>query len=191
YGRGRVRLLRKHPDTLSPGTLVPAAFVLFVLLGAVAALTHPWVALAYGVTMGLYAALVLAVSTALAWRKRELALLPVLALVFLTVHVGAGVGLLWEALLGAWSSRKQAQQQPRVPAVRRAPPAGRQAPPAPPRRLNALTIDVEDYFHVSAFEGIVSREQWDGFESRVAANTQRLLEVLAEANVRGTFFVLG
>src|SRR5262249_38098141 len=110
YGRGRVRLLRKHPDTLSPGTLVPAAFVLFVLLGAVAALTHPWVALAYGVTMGLYAALVLAVSTALAWRKRELALLPVLALVFLTVHVGAGVGLLWEALLGAWSSRKQAQQ---------------------------------------------------------------------------------
>ena len=35
------------------------------------------------------------------------------------------------------------------------------------RTLNALTIDVEDYYHVSGFEGCVSRSQWDGFPSRV------------------------
>jgi polysaccharide deacetylase family protein (PEP-CTERM system associated) len=69
--------------------------------------------------------------------------------------------------------------------------------PAPPsagadaRTLNALTIDVEDYFHVSGFEGVVSRSQWDGFEPRVADSTRRLLDLLAAAGVRATFFVLG
>ena len=45
--------------------------------------------------------------------------------------------------------------------------------------VNAMTVDVEDYFHVSAFDRIVSRARWDGFESRVADNTDRLLELLA------------
>ena len=57
--------------------------------------------------------------------------------------------------------------------------------------LNALTIDVEDYFHVSGFEGCVSRSQWDDFPLRVADNTHRLLDLLAAAGVRATFFVLG
>lgn len=57
--------------------------------------------------------------------------------------------------------------------------------------LNALTVDVEDYFHVSAFAGVVSPAQWDSLESRVCANTERLLELFAEAGVRATFFVLG
>jgi polysaccharide deacetylase family protein (PEP-CTERM system associated) len=57
--------------------------------------------------------------------------------------------------------------------------------------VNAMTVDVEDYFHVSAFDRIVSRARWDGFESRVAANTERLLELFDRANVRSTFFVLG
>ncbi|MCX6545057.1 MAG: DUF3473 domain-containing protein [Acidobacteria bacterium] len=57
--------------------------------------------------------------------------------------------------------------------------------------INALTIDVEDYFQVSAFERVVARERWGEYESRVAANTDRLLGILAEADVRVTFFVLG
>ena len=57
--------------------------------------------------------------------------------------------------------------------------------------LNALTIDVEDYYHVSGFEGCVSRAQWDSFESRVVASTRRLLDRLDEAGVTATFFVLG
>ena len=57
--------------------------------------------------------------------------------------------------------------------------------------VNAMTVDVEDYFHVSAFDGVVSRARWDAFESRVSNNTERLLELFDGANVRSTFFVLG
>jgi polysaccharide deacetylase family protein (PEP-CTERM system associated) len=59
------------------------------------------------------------------------------------------------------------------------------------RILNALTVDVEDYFQVSAFESSVSRARWDTFESRVCSNTERLLQIFDEAGVRATFFVLG
>ncbi len=56
---------------------------------------------------------------------------------------------------------------------------------------NAFTVDVEDYFQVSAFEGGIDRADWDSYECRVEDNTLRLLDMLAEHNVRGTFFVLG
>ncbi|HEX7287730.1 MAG TPA: XrtA system polysaccharide deacetylase [Candidatus Angelobacter sp.] len=54
-----------------------------------------------------------------------------------------------------------------------------------------LSIDVEDYFHVEAFAGTVSRSEWPGFQSRVRRNTERILELLAEYKVPATFFVLG
>jgi polysaccharide deacetylase family protein (PEP-CTERM system associated) len=57
--------------------------------------------------------------------------------------------------------------------------------------LNALTVDVEDYFHVSAFADVVSRSQWETLESRVCSNTERILDIFADAEVRATFFVLG
>jgi polysaccharide deacetylase family protein (PEP-CTERM system associated) len=57
--------------------------------------------------------------------------------------------------------------------------------------VNAMSIDVEDYFHVSAFDGLVPRSRWDTMESRVCANTMRLLDIFDEFNVRSTFFVLG
>jgi polysaccharide deacetylase family protein (PEP-CTERM system associated) len=57
--------------------------------------------------------------------------------------------------------------------------------------LNALTIDVEDYFQVSAFEGCVSRECWDNYPLRVEGNTSRILDMLDEFGIKATFFVLG
>lgn len=57
--------------------------------------------------------------------------------------------------------------------------------------LNAMTIDVEDYFHVSAFADVVRAEEWTTFESRVVGNTERLLDLFAASDVRATFFVLG
>ena len=57
--------------------------------------------------------------------------------------------------------------------------------------LNAMTIDVEDYFHVSVFDGIVPRHRWNELESRVCANTDRLLALFAERQTHCTFFVLG
>jgi polysaccharide deacetylase family protein (PEP-CTERM system associated) len=55
--------------------------------------------------------------------------------------------------------------------------------------VNALTIDVEDYFHVSVFDGLVPRSEWGNLESRVRANTERMVELLDRT--KGTFFVLG
>ena len=56
--------------------------------------------------------------------------------------------------------------------------------------INAMSIDVEDYFHVSVFDGIVPRSAWRDMESRVVANTSRLLDIFDEYGVRSTFFVL-
>jgi polysaccharide deacetylase family protein (PEP-CTERM system associated) len=57
--------------------------------------------------------------------------------------------------------------------------------------VNAMSIDVEDYFHVSVFDGIVPRAKWASMESRVVGNTLRLLDIFDEFDVRSTFFVLG
>ncbi|MCA9249177.1 MAG: DUF3473 domain-containing protein [Planctomycetales bacterium] len=57
--------------------------------------------------------------------------------------------------------------------------------------LNAFTVDVEDYFQVSAFERDIRRSAWPDFESRVERNTQRLLELLERFDVKATFFILG
>ena len=60
-----------------------------------------------------------------------------------------------------------------------------------PRIANAFSVDVEDYFQVTAFERDIPRSQWASFPSRVVQNTRRLLELLARHQVHGTFFVLG
>ncbi len=57
--------------------------------------------------------------------------------------------------------------------------------------LNALTIDVEDYYHVTAFEGQVQRRDWDQYPSRVVGNTHRILRILERRGIHATFFVLG
>lgn len=56
---------------------------------------------------------------------------------------------------------------------------------------NALTVDVEDYFHVSAFAKSINRADWDKHPLRVEKNTHRLLDLFDEAQVKATFFVLG
>ena len=54
-----------------------------------------------------------------------------------------------------------------------------------------FTVDVEEHFQVSAFEDRISRASWDSYPSRVEGNVDRILELLAAAGTRGTFFVLG
>jgi polysaccharide deacetylase family protein (PEP-CTERM system associated) len=57
--------------------------------------------------------------------------------------------------------------------------------------INALTFDVEEYFHAEAFAEVVRSEEWPGLDSRVVAATHRLLALLGEAGASATFFVLG
>lgn len=98
YGRGRLRLLCKHPDTFSFGSLAPGLFLLGLVAGAPLACLSASLAIIYTAVVGSYAAIVGAVSLALALRESRPALIAWLPLVFTTIHIGAGAGLLWEGL---------------------------------------------------------------------------------------------
>jgi polysaccharide deacetylase family protein (PEP-CTERM system associated) len=54
-----------------------------------------------------------------------------------------------------------------------------------------FTVDVEEYFQVNAFDDLIPRETWPSLPSRVADNVERVLDLLAQYRVRGTFFTLG
>lgn len=56
---------------------------------------------------------------------------------------------------------------------------------------NAMTIDVEDYFHVAALSSVIKRDDWSSMEYRCEQNTRCLLELFAEFDIKATFFVLG
>ncbi|WP_066794057.1 XrtA system polysaccharide deacetylase [Sphingomonas soli] len=56
---------------------------------------------------------------------------------------------------------------------------------------NALSVDIEDWFQVGAFENTISRDDWDSLEHRVEANTDAVLALFDESGVKGTFFTLG
>jgi polysaccharide deacetylase family protein (PEP-CTERM system associated) len=56
---------------------------------------------------------------------------------------------------------------------------------------NALTVDVEDYFQVEAFSGVIDRESWSNRECRVEQNVDRILEMFSDGGVHATFFTLG
>jgi succinoglycan biosynthesis protein ExoA len=99
YGRGRVKLLRKHPETFSVGGFVPAAWLIGLALGPIAGLA--WLPLwwVYGGAIALYLALVGTTASAIALGRRRLWMLARLPLVFVTVHLGSGWGVLSELLL--------------------------------------------------------------------------------------------
>lgn len=59
------------------------------------------------------------------------------------------------------------------------------------KRLNAMTVDVEDYFHVSAFESVISPSDYISLKPRVGDNTHKLIDMFNEHNVKATFFTLG
>ncbi|GAB3001764.1 XrtA system polysaccharide deacetylase [Psychrosphaera aestuarii] len=56
---------------------------------------------------------------------------------------------------------------------------------------HAMTVDVEDYFHVSAFDSLFSQKDWPSLEHRVNDNTRRLLDLFDAHNAKSTFFILG
>ena len=61
----------------------------------------------------------------------------------------------------------------------------------PAALTNALTIDVEDYFQVSAFAPHIARHEWNSRECRVERNVTRILDMLSQRQVKATFFTLG
>lgn len=61
----------------------------------------------------------------------------------------------------------------------------------PAKVTHAMTVDVEDYYHVAAFAKVIKPSEWNNWPSRVEANTHRLLQVFDDANIKITFFILG
>ncbi len=61
----------------------------------------------------------------------------------------------------------------------------------PPRKKNLLTVLVEDYFHVGAFENLIQQRNWSRFEPRYEQNTLKTLDLLDKLDTKATFFVLG
>ena len=59
------------------------------------------------------------------------------------------------------------------------------------RMVNGLSVDVEDWFQVGAFEGVIDRSNWDGLSDRVERNCSAILDMFAKADVKATFFALG
>ena len=57
--------------------------------------------------------------------------------------------------------------------------------------LNALSVDVEDWFQVGAFEGVIARDTWDSLPHRVERNSDAVLALFDQAGVKATFFTLG
>lgn len=60
-----------------------------------------------------------------------------------------------------------------------------------PKLTHAMTVDVEDYYHVAAFAKVINPSEWDKWPSRVEANTHKLLQLFSDANIKITFFILG
>ena len=101
YGRGRFRLVQKHPDAFSVSQTVPTAFLLWLILGAGVSLVSRPLALVFGLSLAFYAAVVLYFSAKLGWRYgfRHFCLAP---LVYITIHLGLGAGFLLEGF--KWGS---------------------------------------------------------------------------------------
>ena len=112
YGRGRIRLGRKHPETFTLKTLLPGVFVTGILAGPIL----PWIdtrlVWVYWLCLLFYVGVLIGASLSIAFRRRDWKLAFILPLVFATIHISAGFGILQETLLGglkSWWSRPAAR----------------------------------------------------------------------------------
>lgn len=115
YGRGRLRLIRKHHEAFSIGQLVPAAFLLWVILGIVASVVSRPLSLFFGIPVAVYAAIVLYFSLGMA-RRHGLAYVFVGPLIYPAIHLGLGAGFLAEALqIGGSKNRPETKVSSTAP----------------------------------------------------------------------------
>jgi len=127
YGRGRVRLLRKYPATFSVPGFVPGMFLLGVLMGPLAGWLWAPLGMVYKSVLGIYAAAVLLASLLGTMRANDIRLLPWLPLVFPTIHVGAGTGILMEFIVGTRTAASPSKLEKVSGARPESPPVARRA----------------------------------------------------------------
>jgi succinoglycan biosynthesis protein ExoA len=118
YGRGRARLLIKHPSTLSLGPLVPAAFLAAVGVSLLLSAVSIWAAAMFGVIAVTYGLAVIATGIQLALKVREPKLAPLFPAVFAAIHFGAGWGVLTELMRGRLAATRRLGGAERFDALR-------------------------------------------------------------------------
>ena len=111
YGRGRVRLLRKYPNTFSLGTFLPAVWVLGLIGGMLLSIFSAWLAIVYLGTLSFYGLAVLLSTLSIVLRERNVRLAPWLPPVFIIIHIAAGMGVLAELLTGSRKLHSQCRHQ--------------------------------------------------------------------------------
>jgi len=212
YGRGRCRFTNKHPQAFSLAQAIPPVFLLWLVVGTIGSMFSGSMAQIFLWSIGLYVTIVVATSIDLSlrhgWRHALTA-----PMVYLTIHIGLGYGFLVEAanalrsrcraMLGVTEAHRNQTvfcdstanrpESPKVQVSRGDQAADRLSSTVATerKRINAFTVDVEDYFHTEAMTSVVSREQWEHMPSRVQSSTLRVFELLGKYNVCGTFFFLG
>jgi succinoglycan biosynthesis protein ExoA len=110
YGRGRVRLARKHPKTFSWGSFLPALFWIGVMIGPVICTFAPRLWPLYGGIIAVYLAAIIMETTRLAWSLGDRGLLLRLPAVFVMIHLGAAAGVIGE--LASPSSSRMSHTKP-------------------------------------------------------------------------------
>ena len=100
YGRGRIRLFRKHGNVGSLKSMVPAIFVAGLIVGPFASLFHPMLMQAFGATMLFYFALVMLATINKCVEARDWSCCLLIPVVILTIHISSGWGMLCELLFG-------------------------------------------------------------------------------------------
>lgn len=211
YGRGRYRFAEKHPPAFSMAQALPASLWLWLVAGSVGSAISGRIAQFFLWSAGVYATIVIASSIGLGLRRgwRCAITAPVL---YLTIHFGLGYGFLAQAFDALRGRRRRGvvpddrtvreqtfpastnlryqvvEAAPGVPARTKQVNSGAAAKP---QRLNAFSVDVEDYFHTEAMSAVVPKERWNDMPSRVQDRTLRVFEILAHHQVLGTFFFLG
>jgi len=108
YGRGRVRMWRKHPESFSLMAFVPAAFFIGVVVGPLVCSLVPVLWYLYWLVIGAYLVAILTASIHASRKEKNIALLPWLPFVFLAVHLGSAWGAISEALLSQRPATKVA-----------------------------------------------------------------------------------
>ena len=98
YGRGRVRLLRKYPETFGLGSFLPLAFLLGLIVGLPLAFVHLSLAVVYTGCIGVYFALSAGIGIMAGLANRDLGIIAYVPIISITLHAGAGYGTLVELL---------------------------------------------------------------------------------------------
>ena len=111
YGRGRIRLFRKHADAISISALIPALFLLGVVVGPMASLLVPVLWYVYFSIIAIYLSSLVLFSIKAAIDSRKLSIAAWMPAVFIAIHMGSGWGAITQTISGLWSDAKGELEQ--------------------------------------------------------------------------------